>query len=202
MAEGRQTRLRVFRREDLDRWSTWPRHADPLFDGYNPPNLDERQRDEYFRNLFRAGHTRQFAVYDLQFAFVGRISLREIDSALRSAVLGVSFHPGRLGQGLGTDALTAFLEYYFGSLDMRVLVLDVAAFNLRARRVYENLGFSERGRRWGEAQLDTAGIYSSSRRLELRRYFRHENGLIRPLLLDMQITRDEWRAHRSPRLAG
>lgn len=176
----------------MDRWLAWPRHKDPLFESYNPPVLSPRQRDNYFRQYHDSPVLRQYSVYDLQEEFVGRISIREIDWRLCTAVLGISFHPERLSQGLGSDALEAFLGYYFGPLRMNVLYLDVAAFNHRARRVYEKLGFIGRGERWGEPQTDYAGVFRRAEYQAIRHFFRWDSGLIRPLLIDMMLRREDW----------
>lgn len=189
LARGERTVLREFMRADVDRWLTWPRHRDPLFDTYNPPVLTERQRDHYYRQRMESTDTRQYSVDDLQGEFVGRISLREIDWHRGAAVLGVSFHPDRLNQGLGSDALRAFLDFYFDTLNMHALFLDVAAFNHRAYRVYEKCGFQRCGQRWGEAQTDTAGIFRHREYDAIRHLFHWEYGLIRPLLIDMVARR-------------
>src|SRR5438477_9255863 len=114
LACGARTLLREFVRQDVDRWVNWPRHNDPLFDGYNPPSLSPRQRDLYYQQHHNAPNSRQFSVDDLQYEYVGRISIRDIDWRLGASVLGISFNPARLNQGLGTDALWTFLGYYFG----------------------------------------------------------------------------------------
>jgi RimJ/RimL family protein N-acetyltransferase len=82
---------------------------------------------------------------------------------------------------------------------MSVLLLDVAAFNERARRVYEKCGFQPRGRRWGDPQLDHAGIFRLSERRDLRPLFHWEHGLVRPLLIDMILRKDEWERKRDER---
>lgn len=206
LARGRLTVIKDFQRTDVDRWIAWPRHRDPLFEAYNPPILTTRQRDSYYSQRRAAADQRQYAVEDHVGDFVGRISLRDIDWHARTAVLGISFHPGRLGHGLGTDGLQAFLEYYFGTMDMRVMFLDVAAHNSRAQRCYEKLGFRYLGQRWGDAQPDYAGIFRYPELEDLRPYFRREAGLLRPLLYDMVLRRDAYddarRAEADDRSAG
>jgi len=192
LARGKKTVLREFERADVDRWLAWPRHRDPLFESYNPPLLTQRQRDHYFQQQRDSRDTRQYAVIDPTGEFVGRISIRDIDWRLGVAVLGISFHPGRLGQGFGSDALWIFLSYYFGNLRMHALFLDVAAFNFRAQRVYEKCGFRRCGQRWGEPQTDYAGIFRNAQWETIRHLFQWDNGLMRPLLYDMVIRRDEW----------
>lgn len=192
VARGRATVLREFSRADVDRWLAWPRHTDPLFESYNAPLFNERQRDSYFNQYLDSPSLRQYSVFDPQEEFVGRISIREIDWRLCTSVLGVSFHPTRLNQGYGSDAMAAFLGYYFGPLRMNVLFLDVAAFNHRARRVYEKLGFRTRGERWGEAQTDYAGVFRKHEYQPIRHLFRWDAGLVRPLLVDMMLSREDW----------
>jgi diamine N-acetyltransferase len=196
LAEGRKTVLREFSRADVDRWLEWPAHTDPLFNVFNPPAMSPRQRDSYWAHQRQSGTTRLFAVEDLAGTLVGRIGLREIDWYALSAVLGVSFRPDRLSQGLGTDAMQAFLEYYFGPLGMEVLFLDVAAFNLRARRCYERCGFQHLGDHWGEAGHDLAGIFRDPTRQDLRPFFRWEHGLVRPMLYDMVLRRSDYEQHQ------
>lgn len=199
LARGEKTVVREFERADVDRWLAWPRHQDPLFDNYNPPPLTERQRDLYFQHRQVASDARQYSVDDLNGELVGRISLREIDWRRGCAVLGISFNPARLDQGLGTDALRAFLDYYFGELGMSALFLDVAAFNRRAYHVYEKLGFRPYGQHWGDLQIDTAGIFRKPEYEAIRPLFQRENGLIRPLLIDMVLRREDWEHRRPPR---
>jgi RimJ/RimL family protein N-acetyltransferase len=192
LARGQRTLVREFERADVDRWLAWPRHRDPLFESYNPPLLTPRQRDNYYQQYRDSRTTRQYAVTDQRGDFVGRISIRDIDWRLGVAVLGISFHPGRLDQGFGTDALWAFLSYYFGVLKMSALFLDVAAFNARAQRCYEKCGFRRCGQRWGEAQTDYAGIFRNAQWESIRHFFQWDCGLVRPLLYDMVIRREEW----------
>lgn len=192
LARGEKTVVREFARPDVDRWMAWPRHRDPLFDGYNAPMLSLRQREIYYQQRVHSPDSKQYSVDDLSGEFIGRISIREIDWRLGASVLGISFHPELLGQGLGTDALWAFLTFYFGPLNMNVLFLDVAAFNHRAYRVYEKCGFRKCGQRWGDAQSDTAGIFRKSEYRDIRHLFQWEYGLVRPLLVDMALRREEW----------
>lgn len=197
LARGQKTVLRVFDRSDVDRWIAWPRHTDPMFEGYNPPHLTTRQRDLYYQQRYNAPDGRQYGVDDLEEELVGRISLREMDWRLGSSVLGISLHPGKLNQGLGTDSLITFLGYYFDKLQMSSLFLDVAAFNYRAYRVYEKCGFRRCGQRWGEPQTDVAGVFRKPEYEAIRHLFRWEYGLLRPLLIDMVIRRAEWNQQRS-----
>jgi diamine N-acetyltransferase len=192
LARGERIVIRRFDREHVDKWVSWPRHSDPLFEGYNPPQLTARQRDLYHQQYQSSSTSIQYSVEDHSSEFVGRISLREIEWRRGTAVLGVTFHPARLNQGFGSDALRTFLAYYFGPLKMNTLFLDVAAFNRRAFRVYEKCGFRAVGQRWGEPQVDTAGVFRHPKYDSIRHLFLWEHGLIRPLVVDMVLRRSEW----------
>ncbi|MBM3457457.1 MAG: GNAT family N-acetyltransferase [Armatimonadetes bacterium] len=194
LVSGTRTRVREFQRADVDRWIAWPPHRDLLFHGYNPPLLSLRERDRYYHERAVAPTARQYAVDDLQGQLIGRISLRELDWEAGISVLGITFHAGRLGQGYGTDALHAFLEYYFSTRTMQALFLDVAAFNQRAQRLYEKVGFRECGRRWGDLEADLAGVFRRPEHERIRQYFQMDRGLVRPLVIDMVLRREEWAA--------
>ena len=197
LAQGNFTYVRRLEREDIDRWMAWPAHTDRLFSSYDPPlSWTQEQATRYYLDL-RSDHClRHYAVDTARDRLVGRLSLRHIDWRHGSGVLGVSFHPGRLNSGLGTDALTAFLDYYFRSLGLRSLFLDVAAHNERARHVYEKLGFAPYGRRWGDLQPDSAGVFTEERYRAIRTHFHWEQGKIRPLLYDMVLRHDDWDRRR------
>ena len=190
--------LREFERLDVDRWCAWPNHDDPLLSGYNPPPLTPRQRDEYFRHKETEPSIRQYAVSDHDDNLLGRISLREIDWRERTAVLGVTVHPDCLDKGLGTEAMHAFLRYYFVTLGMNALLLDVAAFNERARHLYTKLGFRQTRQRWGDPQPDFGGVFRDPKRAELRPLFQQDLHFVRPLVIDMCLSRADYLLQHLP----
>jgi [ribosomal protein S18]-alanine N-acetyltransferase len=55
--------------------------------------------------------------------------------------IGLALRPERTGQGLGLDFVLAGLAYGVRRFRPAAFRLDVAAFNERARRVYERAGF-------------------------------------------------------------
>jgi RimJ/RimL family protein N-acetyltransferase len=77
---------------------------------------------------------------------VGAIDLHEIDHVNGSASLGIVIgDPADTNHGYGSDALRAMCAFGFGELRLERIWLDVYAFNDRARRVYERVGFVHEG---------------------------------------------------------
>lgn len=73
---------------------------------------------------------------------IGTIGLFELDQHNGSAGMGIAIGEKELwGQGLGSDALLALLDFGFGELRLERIWLDVYDFNVRARRSYERCGF-------------------------------------------------------------
>ena len=72
---------------------------------------------------------------------------------------GLGLRPELTGQGRGVEFFRAGLEFGRGRYRPRQIVLNVAAFNARAIRVYERAGFRKTGRhvrsfkRFGEVEF-------------------------------------------------
>jgi RimJ/RimL family protein N-acetyltransferase len=73
--------------------------------------------------------------------------------------IGLGLRPDLTGRGLGFDFFLAGLDFGRRRFRPARLILNVAAFNERAIRVYERAGFRETGRhtrqfdRWGDVEF-------------------------------------------------
>ena len=77
---------------------------------------------------------------------VGRTDLYDIDKLNGSCGLGIAIgDPALWGQGLGTDALNALLDFAFGQLRMERVWLDTEPTNQRAQAAYRKAGFDVEG---------------------------------------------------------
>jgi diamine N-acetyltransferase len=125
---------------------------------------------------------------------IGSVTLREAVPHV-SARLGVTFGADYVDQGLGTEALSLFLKYYFKDLAYRQLRLDVAATNQRARHVYEKLGFHYVGQqhRTIPADIDLSFL-GQSQFSRFSSSFRRRAGRLQLLYFDMVLLRDEYLA--------
>ena len=177
LVEGERSWIRRFTRRDVDRWLDWPNHPDPLYSPYNPLPMTGPMRDAWYDDLVHRQAQLPFAVDNRDGAMIGRIFLRFINRTEGGSVLGIDFDPRYVGQGYGTDALEAFMSYYFSKMRFRRLLLSVAAYNTRARRSYERCGFGYLATHWERIRCE-ADIFGDDRYRELRRLFRRgRNGL-------------------------
>ncbi|MEX2548304.1 MAG: GNAT family protein [Chloroflexota bacterium] len=109
---------------------------------------------------------------------IGTIGLFQVDSVNGNAGIGLGIGEKALwGQGYGTDAMFALLDFGFGQLRLERMWLEVHDFNARARRSYEKCGFVLEG-------------------TERHAIFKH--GQFHDVHL-MSILRDEWAAQEHKR---
>ncbi|AKU15963.1 GNAT family N-acetyltransferase [Luteipulveratus mongoliensis] len=103
---------------------------------------------------------------------VGEVVLNLLDRDIRACNFRVLIGPAGRDRGLGTEATRLIVRHGFERLDLHRISLTVFAFNPRAQRAYEKVGFVREGVR--------------------RHAFRFDGEWIDDI--DMSILEDEWRA--------
>jgi RimJ/RimL family protein N-acetyltransferase len=190
---GERVRLRPWQRRDTLAQELWPRYNEPFSSLWNIP------RSTSFDPDGRQGWSVQryaWAIEDGYQRMIGRISLREIDAHESSARLGISLSQHYVSQGLGTEALAIFLDAFFGSLGYSRMYLDVAAFNLRAVRCYERLGFEYIESEWRSAGRDPSlRLLDDPRYKEYQAFFRRGRHETLVEFYEMTLSRETWQAH-------
>ncbi|GAB2709735.1 GNAT family N-acetyltransferase [Kitasatospora kifunensis] len=78
-------------------------------------------------------------------ACVGEVVLNQWDAANRSCNFRILLSASGRNRGLGTEATRLVLAHGFEQLGLHRIALEVYAFNPRARRVYEKVGFIAEG---------------------------------------------------------
>lgn len=193
MLTGERVRIRYWQSRDDVAQRGWPSYSDPLHPLWNVPRPTSVS---VYDNLFPGGKTytrRVWAIENIYDILIGRLSLRDIETQIYRARLGISLAAPYVGQGLGTEAMILFLDYFFGTLGFQIMVLDVATFNERAVRCYEHLGFRSVSSEWRKS-----GCTSCLRALEdpshehLKPYFRRERSMVWVQFLEMELTRNMW----------
>ncbi|WP_328396390.1 GNAT family N-acetyltransferase [Nocardia sp. NBC_00416] len=76
---------------------------------------------------------------------VGEAVLNQWDRHNHSCNFRILLGPAGLGRGLGTETTRLIVGYGFERLGLHRISLEVYAFNPRARRVYEKVGFRAEG---------------------------------------------------------
>ncbi|GAA4017347.1 GNAT family protein [Deinococcus rubellus] len=95
-----------------------------------------------------------FGIYNAAETLIGSVVLRDIDHRSGTAELGVAVYDSALwGQGYGSGATRLICQYGTFHLGLFNIMLKVFAFNERAIRAYQKVGFREIGRRSGAVRL-------------------------------------------------
>lgn len=141
--------------EDAEPWTLWESDLDvalPLGgEAYGVPSLDRTR--EWIDEILRDGQHVYSVVTLEDDALIGRGMLVQIDRVNRSAMLGLVIgEKERWGQGYGAEATRLLLDVAFSLLNLHSVRLGAFAFNTRALRCYEKVGFRRIGRR-REARL-------------------------------------------------
>lgn len=72
---------------------------------------------------------------------VGEAVVNEYDEMKHSMNFRILIGPRGRDQGFGTEATKLMIDYIFKNTDLKQITLGVYAFNPRAQRVYEKIGF-------------------------------------------------------------
>ena len=146
---GERVYLRPLEPDDADLVSRW--YADDRVRKLmgDPPASFARRRQRYEDAVKEDGDSvYRFIICRLEDdVAVGRTDIFEVDRANGSCAFGIAIgDPGLWGQGLGTDAVAAIVDFAFGELRMERVWLDTDAENTRAQAVYAKAGFTVEGR--------------------------------------------------------
>ena len=99
---------------------------------------------------------RFYEALDEDGSLVGNYYFEQKGDALE---IGLGLRPDLTGRGLGLEFLLAGIEFGRRRFGLSRVILNVAAFNERAIKVYERAGFRETGRhtrrfdRWGDVEF-------------------------------------------------
>ena len=177
---GRRTTLRPVHRDDLKAMAQWPRTNDVREAPFNDFPRDEPSMESWFRANVRNPLKQAWTMRDERGEIIGRYAIVLVDVERREGLVSVRFRADRTGQGYGQDSLSPLLDYWFATLQMETLSLDVSVLNERAIHLYQKFGFRSIGYHWVPVSREhmVAGV--------------SESGYVR--YLDMQLDRDEWLA--------
>lgn len=157
LTTGMHVLLRDRVTEDVEtylRWMTsgaW-RHLDAPWEGVRE-SMDEKTTNEMREKILKLYE--QELPQPRAFAFVvtrdgrpiGTVNRYKRGSQRGEWCLGISIcEDDHLNRGLGTEALTLWVDYLFGHSDIHRLAIETWSFNPRMARVAEKVGFRIEGR--------------------------------------------------------
>jgi RimJ/RimL family protein N-acetyltransferase len=148
MIRGTKTRLRALEQEDLPRCVRW--FNDPELRRFlvmrYPLSMAEEERWWASRLQQEQTGDHALAIEAEDGTHIGNIGLHNIEFENGRAMLGIAIgEKAYWGQGYGTDAIQAMLNWAFGYLNLHRVYLTVYAYNERAIRCYERCGFRHEG---------------------------------------------------------
>jgi len=141
--------VRPMRREDVDAFAAWGKHADPLFRHYDVRPLDPGEGDAFWRALAGMPEVRRPYAALAGSAVIGSLVVRPTDEA--TGDVGIVLDPQYIGRGIGRRILAAFSAVLWNE-GFRRLRLDVARYNARAIAAYRAAGFAPVEERWDEPE--------------------------------------------------
>ena len=119
-----------------------------------PPVLTEREL-EWYRTRKDQPDRLDLAIVDLASdECVGEAVLNDLSDVDQTCGFRILVGPRGRGRGLGTEATRLIVHHAFRPTDLHRIELEVYAFNPRARRVYEKVGFVVEGRRRDALRFD------------------------------------------------
>lgn len=183
--------IRNILKRDKDLLKKWGVFSSPLLEGYNYANLNDTELDYWYYSKKFAGRSKYFSVLDYEGRLLGFIGFKDISYIRRSALLGIVFDPKEVSKGLGTRALDDLLDYYFYSMNMRKLYLEVNSWNDRAIKSYKKVGFKETGRKL--EKFENQDILDSRDYLDRQEDFVVEDGLVYSKIIKMEISKKDYR---------
>jgi RimJ/RimL family protein N-acetyltransferase len=119
-----------------------------------PTTPDQRTYDWYATRATQDDRLDLAVVDNASGALVGEVVLNQWDPAANSCNFRTLFGPAGRGRGLGTEAARLIVGYGFERLRLHRIDLDVFAFNPRAKRAYEKVGFVVEGVRRDAFRFD------------------------------------------------
>lgn len=142
---GERVYLRASERSDVPTFVRWFNDSETLSYLSMRAPMSEAAEDQWFTQMLaqEGKDAYHFVMCRLEDDRpIGTIGLFRVDEVNGNAGIGIGIGEKSLwGQGYGTDAMFALLDFGFGQLRLERMWLEVYDYNARARRSYEKCGF-------------------------------------------------------------
>lgn len=124
--------FRIPTNSDIEDILTWKYDGEYSF--YD--NSIQKEKIDWIKGFINSGN--DFSIYNEHNELVGNCSFYNIDE---NFCIGVQMRPELTGKGFGTEFARSIVNFGKEKYNLSHIDLTVAAFNKRAIKVYEKLGF-------------------------------------------------------------
>lgn len=131
--------------DDIYKMKMWGFHDNPLISDYNFPPMTDKEIEKWYKNKTATWKNKYYGIFNEENFLIGYLGIKDLKLLKKESTLGLVFDPNYVSKGYGTETLKTFLKYYFFEMGMKRMYLEVAEFNIRALRLYENMGFKKNG---------------------------------------------------------
>ena len=188
--QGQRIYLKPLTFEDALLLRGWGSHDSDLFIDYNLADMSNTELHFWYLSKKKGRKKSYFAIYTYENQFVGYLGLKDMNLFKKTAFLGIVLDPNEMNQGFGTEAIHLLMDYFFNSLKMKKMRLDVNLFNTRAIHTYEKIGFITLGEYLAEFENQDVDFEDPKYKEDFK-YFQYFKGKLYTRVYVMEI--DVWR---------
>lgn len=116
-------------------------------EAFAAPQPEEREKIlQWYRTRNEQNNRLDLAVVDKESnQVIGEVVFNEYDEETNNVNFRVLLSEASCNKGLGTEALSLFIQYGMEELELHKIGLEVYSFNPRAEKVYQKVGFKLEG---------------------------------------------------------
>ncbi|MFP5453456.1 GNAT family N-acetyltransferase [Parvimonas sp. G1604] len=185
LIEDDDIKIKKFEKNDLKNFKNFSAYDDILLTDYNLCFLKESEIKKWEKKI-KSKKNYYFAVF-LNEIMIGYIGISRISFLNSNYELSLSLDEKYCSKGYGFKSLRLFLEYYFENFDKYSIWLNVNAFNQRAIKLYEKIGFEKISEFLGDFEVQR--MQKLKRYKETKEYFEEKNNIIYSKIFTMKLDR-------------
>ena len=185
LIEDDDIKIKKFEKNDLKNFKNFSAYDDILLTDYNLCFLKDSEIKKWEKKI-KSKKNYYFAVF-LNEIMIGYIGISRISFLNSNYELSLSLDEKYCSKGYGFKSLRLFLEYYFENFDKYSIWLNVNAFNQRAIKLYEKIGFEKISEFLGDFEVQR--MQKLKRYKETKEYFEEKNNIIYSKIFTMKLDR-------------
>ena len=185
LIEDDDIKIKKFEKNDLKNFKNFSPYDDILLTDYNLCFLKESEIKKWEKKI-KSKKNYYFAVF-LNEIMIGYIGISRISFLNSNYELSLSLDEKYCSKGYGFKSLRLFLEYYFENFDKYSIWLNVNAFNQRAIKLYEKIGFEKISEFLGDFEVQRMQKLKTYK--ETKEYFEEKNNIIYSKIFTMKLDR-------------